>query len=180
MNILILQSLANSFAFSSTLTTPFVQICPLAHGALMEETLLLDDGDHHRVVNIAMVTICSGLSERKAKAVSRREKPRIERTLVSSDGMGDRILVHPGRLRDRLHGEGRWTEVEVLNRDAIAVAGRCVRVDRRRCIGGSCRSRAATSGSQDNKKARSQQAQPDFCGEKRVGFMHFSSFSALL
>jgi hypothetical protein len=136
--------------------------------------LVHTDGRHHRVMDIAVVAIGSRLGERKAKAVSGRETPRIERTLVSSDGMGNRILVCPGHLRARLHCEGHWTEGKVHNRDAISVADRRGGGCGRRCIGGShrrrvggshrrrargsCRGRTATTGSQEHAEAPSQQA----------------------
>ena len=143
----------------------------------MNETLLHNDGCHHRVMDIAVVAISSRLGERKAKAVAGREKPRIESTLVSGDGMGDRILVRPGHLRARFQREGRWTEGKVHNSDTVSSAGRprrrrigwccrrcigwrCRRRVRgccRRRIGGCCRGRTAT-GSQEHEEARSQQA----------------------
>jgi hypothetical protein len=195
--MLIHQSLADNFAFTSAPTMHFSQISPKAPVALMNETLLHNDGCHHRVMDIAVVTIGSRLGERKAKAVSGREIARIESTLVSSDGMGDRILVHPGHLRARFHREGHWTEGKVHNRDAISVAGRrgggrcrrCIRRDCRRCIrrrrrrstrGCCCRGRTATTSSQEHDEASSQQAQPDLCSDKRTGFLHFSSSSAML
>ncbi len=84
-------------------------------------------GCHHRVMDIAVVAIGSRLGECEAKAVSGREKSRIESALVSSDGMGDRILVCPGHLRARLHREGQWTEGKVHDSDAVSSTGRRVR-----------------------------------------------------
>ncbi|HYX48241.1 MAG TPA: hypothetical protein VE843_00740 [Ktedonobacteraceae bacterium] len=162
----------------------------ITHIALMEETLLHDDGRRHRVMDIAVVTKGAGLGERKTKGTPGRETTRIEGPLVSSNGMGDRIVIRPGHLGAHLHRERRRTEGKVHDRDAIAGAGRCAGGCRRRCIGGRgrrcvrgccrwCRGRCgrcrtAATGSQKYKQARSKQTQPDFCGEKWIGFLHVS------
>jgi hypothetical protein len=169
----------------------------------MKETLLHHDGCHHRVMDIAVVAIGSRLGEGKAKAVSGREKSRIESALVSSDGMGDRILVCPGQLRARLYREGQWTEGKVHDRDAVSSASRRVGGSCRRRVGGSCRRRVgggcrrrvggscrrrvgggcrgrSATGSQEHNEAHSQQAQPGFCGGGCIGLLHFSSSTAML
>ena len=137
------------------------------------------DGCHHRVMDIAVVAIGSRLGEGKAKAVSGREKSRIESALVSSDGMGDRILVCPGQLRARLYRKGQWTEGKVHDRDAVSSASRRVGGSCRRRVGGGCRGRSAT-GSQEHNEAHSQQAQPGFCGGGWIGLLHFSSSFTML
>jgi hypothetical protein len=122
-----------------------------------------------------MVALGSRLRERETKAVPRREGPRIESALVSGDGMGHCILVRPGYFRARLHRESRWAEGKVHHSDAVSSIGRPCR----RGVGGRCRGRTATS-SQEHEETCSQQAQPDFCGEKRISFLHVSSSSAML
>src|SRR6266700_1349382 len=100
-----------------------------------EEALLHHDGCHHRRMDIAVVTISSCLSEGKAEGASRRQRPIIDRAFVSSDRMGDRIIVRPAYLRTDLHRERRWNEGNVRDRHAVASAGR----GRSRRIGGSSR-----------------------------------------
>ena len=74
-------------------------------------------------MDIAVVAIGSCLREGKAEGASGSQRPRIERAFVSSDRMGDRIIVRPAYLRTHLHRERRWTEGKVLDRDAVASAG---------------------------------------------------------
>src|SRR6266702_8159319 len=100
-----------------------------------EEALLHHDGCHHRRMDIAVVTISSCLREGKAEGASRSQRPSIERAFVSSDRMGDRIIVRPAYLRTHLHREGGWTEGKVRDRHAVASASR----GRSRRIGGSSR-----------------------------------------
>src|SRR6266567_5294548 len=83
----------------------------------------------------------SPLSEGKAEGASRSQRPRIDRAFVSSDRMGDRIIVRPAYLRTDLHRERRWTEGKVRDRHAVASAGR----GRSRRIGGSSRRRGGRS-----------------------------------
>ena len=68
--MLIHQSLSDNIAFSSAPTMPLAKISPQAPVASMKETLLHDDGCHHRVMDIAVVAIGSRLGKSKAKAVS--------------------------------------------------------------------------------------------------------------
>jgi hypothetical protein len=66
--MLIHQSYSDNIAFSRAPPMPLAMTSPQAPVALMNETLLHNNGCHHRVMNIAVVAIGSRLGERKAKA----------------------------------------------------------------------------------------------------------------
>jgi hypothetical protein len=153
--------------------------------------VLLDhDSCRHRGMNIAMVAVAAYFCEGKAKGAAWRKRPRVEFSLVSRDGMGDRITVRPGHFRPCLYSERLWTEGKVGDRDAVAGAGRgCGGSGSWRCRRRISRSAAwgtrgrsggcAATGRQQQKQAENEQGQADTCDRMCSSLLHFFSSSTI-